>query len=82
MTAVPRIELKVTSCPALFGSQELAGDNRAAGGQRGKNIQDQVVDHIHQRNTGNGGFAYAGYHHGIGHAHQHVQRLLHHQRPQ
>ena len=65
----------------LLCTQILADHHRAAGGQRRKQHDDEVVDHIHQADTRDGGFAAAGNHHGIGHAHRHGQQLLHQQRP-
>ena len=65
----------------LLCTQILADHHRAAGGQRRKQHDDEVVDHIHQTDTRDGGFAAAGDHHGIGHAHRHGQQLLHQQRP-
>ena len=62
-------------------AQELAHHHGTAGGQRRKQHDDQVVDHVHQTDAGNGGLAAAGHHHGIGHAHRHGQELLHQQRP-
>ena len=62
-------------------AQELAHHHGTAGGQRREQHDDQVVDHVHQTDAGNGGLAAAGHHHGIGHAHRHGQELLHQQRP-
>ena len=64
------------------GAQELAGDHGAAGGQRRKDVDDEVVDHIHQRDARDGGFAHAGDHDGVRHAHQRGQGLLNDQRPE
>ena len=66
----------------LSGAQILAGDHRAAGGQSRKNVEDQVVDHVHQRDARDGSLSHTGDHDGIGHAHQHGQPLFHHQRPE
>ena len=42
---------------------------------------DELVDHIHQRNAGDGGLAYRRDHDRIRHAHQHAERLFDNQRP-
>ena len=65
---------------ALVCTQILAYHHRAAGGQRRKQHDDKVVDHIHQTDAGDGRLAAAGHHHGVGHAHRHLQQLLHQQR--
>ena len=56
--------------------QKLACDHRAAGSQRGKQHQNHVVDHVHQRNAGNRRLAHGGNHHAVAHSHQNGQRLL------
>ena len=61
-------------------TQKLAYHHCAASGQRRKQHDDEVVDHVHKADTGNGRFAAAGHHHGIGHTHGHFQQLLHQQR--
>ena len=66
--------------PALFCAQILAYHHRAAGSQRRKQHDDEVIDHIHQTDAGDGRLAAAGHHHGVGHAHRHFQQLLHQQR--
>ena len=60
--------------------QKLAGNHGAAGGQGGKQVQNDVVDHVHQGHTGYGGLSHSGDHHPVAHAHQGRQGLLHHQR--
>ena len=64
----------------LSGPQILADHHRTARGQRREQHDDEVVDHIHQADAGDGRFAAAGDHHRIRHAHRHFQQLLYQQR--
>ena len=63
-------------------AQILTDDHRAAGGQRRKDVDDEHIQHIHQRHTRDGRLARVGYHHCVRHAHRYRQKLLHHQRGQ
>ena len=63
-------------------AEELAGDDRAAGGERRKDVDDEVVDHINERNARDGGFADAGDHDGVRHADENGERLLDDERPE
>ena len=59
--------------------QILGGHHRTACGHGGKHVDNQVVDHVHQRHAGRGRLPGAGDHHGVRHAHGDRQDLLHDQ---
>ena len=65
----------------VLAAQVLAGNDRAAGGQGRQNLNNQNIQAVHQRNAGNSGFAHAGDHQCIGHAHGHAEGLLQQQGP-
>ena len=65
-----------------FGTQVLAGNDRAAGSQRAEQRNDKLVDHIDKRNAGDGGLTHRGYHDGICHTYEDFQCLLYDERPQ
>ena len=70
--------------PRIFSvttAQVLAANHRAAGGQGGKDLDNQHVDAVHQAYAGNGRFAYAGNHQRVGHAHCYAQHLFNQHRP-
>ena len=58
----------------------LAADDRAASCQGGQDLDDQNIQAVHQAHAGHSGFAHAGYHKGIRHAHGYRQKLLRQQR--
>ena len=64
----------------ILPAQILRHHHRAAGRQGGKDLDDQRIDVIHQRDAGYGGLACGGDHDGIGHADGHQQKLLDDQR--
>ena len=43
----------------------LAGDHRAAGGQRAHDLDHQGVEAVHKAHAGHGGLAHRGYHQSI-----------------
>ena len=64
----------------ILPAKVLRADNRAAGAERGKNADDQVVEGVDQRNAGDGGLADPRNHNGSGEADHHRQQLLQNQR--
>lgn len=48
--------------------------------QGGQDLDDQNIQAVHQAHAGHSGFAHAGYHKGIRHAHGYRQKLLRQQR--
>ena len=68
--------------PLPLGAKVLAGDDRAAGRQCAEQRDNKLVDHIHQRNTGDRGLAHRRDHDGIRHADEDFQRLLDDKRPE
>ncbi|MPN23975.1 hypothetical protein SDC9_171368 [bioreactor metagenome] len=57
----------------------LRADNRAAGAERGKNADDQIVEGIDEGNAGDGGLADPRNHNGCGKTDHHRQQLLENQ---
>ena len=60
----------------------LAGDHRAAGGQRAHQLDHQGVEGVHKAHAGNGGLADRGDHQRIGQTDGHAEGLLCNQRQQ
>ena len=56
--------------------QILGNHHRPAGGEGGKDLNDECIDVVHQRDAGYGGLAGGGDHDGIRHADSHQQKLL------
>ena len=65
-----------------FGTQVLAGNDRAAGSQCAEQRNDKLVDHIDKRNAGDGGLPHRGHHDSICHTYEDFQCLLYDERPQ
>ena len=63
--------LSVSCRPRYWGDH-----HRAAGGEGGKDLNDECIDVVHQRDAGYGGLAGGGDHDGIRHADSHQQKLL------
>ena len=59
--------------------QVLGRHDRPAGGQGGKDVDEQDVDSVHQGHAGHGRLPGAGHHDGVGHANGDRQELLHNQ---
>ena len=64
----------------LPAAQVLGYHDRSAGGQGGKDLDQQHVEPVHQGHAGYGRFPGGGHHNGIRHAHRHQQQLLDDQR--
>ena len=60
----------------IFAAQILAGNDCAAGGQGGQDLNDQNVQAVDQRNTRDSSLAHAGNHQGVGHTHRDAEGLL------
>ena len=60
----------------IFRADGLGAHHRAAGGQGGKDVDDEHVDQIHQGYAGYGGLTGGGDHHDVGHAYHDGQELL------
>ena len=60
----------------VSSAQVLGDHHRAAGGEGGKDLDDELVDVVHQRDAGDGSLTGCGDHDGVHHAHAHEQKLL------
>ena len=60
----------------ILGTDELGGYHSASGSQRRKNIDEQTIEHIHQRNAGNRVLSHRGYHYHIRQTHSESQHLF------
>ena len=58
-------------------SQILGAYDGSSGCQRGKRLNDQHIDGIHQRNCGDRGRSHIAHHHGVHRTHQGIQKLFH-----
>ena len=77
---VPPVASAAAAALPVPGAKVLGAQDRSAGRERGKNLNEQHIDRIHERDRRDRGAPDARHHHCVHHTHERIQQLLQHQR--